>query len=103
MLKNAYLGAKIGFDTQKNELSDVGCAASYQLYLYLLSDTQDAVEELPTLAELQHDVVALAVLVAVVDAADVRVVQGELKRDLPEFPERYKSRWLIPDRRGGQI
>ena len=40
MLKNAYLGAKIGFDTAANELSKVGCAASYQLYLYLLSGTQ---------------------------------------------------------------
>ena len=40
MLKNAYLGAKIGFDTAANELSKVGCAASYQLYLYLLSRTQ---------------------------------------------------------------
>ena len=41
MLKNAYLGAKISFDTAANELSKVGCAASYQLYLYLLSGTQD--------------------------------------------------------------
>ena len=30
MLKNAYLGAKIGIDTAANELSKVGCAASYQ-------------------------------------------------------------------------
>ena len=43
MLKNAYLGAKIGFDTAANELSKVGCAASYQLYLYLLSGTQTPV------------------------------------------------------------
>ena len=40
MLKNAYLGAKIGFGTEKNELSEVGCAAGYQLYFYLLSSTQ---------------------------------------------------------------
>jgi hypothetical protein len=39
MLKNAY--SKIGFDTAVNELSKVGCAASYQLYLYLLSGTQN--------------------------------------------------------------
>jgi hypothetical protein len=42
MLKNAYLGAKIGFDTAANELSKVGCAASYQLYVYLLFGTQAA-------------------------------------------------------------
>jgi hypothetical protein len=29
MLKNTYLGAKIGFDTKENELSEVGCAAGY--------------------------------------------------------------------------
>ena len=40
MLNNAYLGAKIGFDTEENELSEVGCAAGYQLYFYLLSSTQ---------------------------------------------------------------
>ena len=40
MLKNAYLGAKIGFDTEENELSEVGCAAGYQLYLYRLSSTE---------------------------------------------------------------
>ena len=40
MLKNAYLGAKIGFDTEENELSEAGCAAGYQLYFYLLSSTQ---------------------------------------------------------------
>ena len=28
MLKNAYLGATIGFDTAANELSNVGCAAN---------------------------------------------------------------------------
>ena len=35
MLKNAYLGMKIGFDIEENELSEVGCAAGYQLYFYL--------------------------------------------------------------------
>ena len=40
MLKNAYLDAQIGFDFAANELSKVGCAASYQLYFYLLSGTQ---------------------------------------------------------------
>ena len=42
MLKNACLGGKIGFDTAANELSKVGCAASYQLYLSLLSRTQES-------------------------------------------------------------
>ena len=41
-LKNAYLGAKIGFDTEENEPSAVCCAAGYQLYLALLSGTQPA-------------------------------------------------------------
>ena len=37
MLKNAYLGPNIGFDTEENELSEVGCAAGYQLYFYPLA------------------------------------------------------------------
>ena len=38
--ENAYLGAKIGFDTEENELSEVGCAAGCQLYFLPLSSTQ---------------------------------------------------------------
>ena len=50
--ENAYLSAKIGFDTAANELSKVGCAASYQLYLYLLSRTQPLYIKLTSFVEM---------------------------------------------------
>ena len=49
MLKNAYVDAKSGFDTAANELSKVGCAASYQMYVYLLSGTQKTCKARKTL------------------------------------------------------
>ena len=97
-LFNEYLLAKVGFDTAENEPFEI---CWYQPTPWVPTSTAlDAVEELAALAELQDDVVALAVLVAVVDAADVRVVQGELQSDLGKEANEKNGLNLLQTLRG---
>ena len=68
-------GWKVGFDTAANEVYKVGCAASYQLYLYLLSGTQVARERAVDFRPLrEHAVRVLDANHAVRDLHDLLLV-----------------------------